>query len=44
MSSLESSLYLLIIAYPMLFIVMAVFAGLTHMLTKLFPGKEEVGK
>lgn len=39
MTSLESSLYLMVIAYPMLFVVMAVFVGLTYLLRKAFPAK-----
>lgn len=39
MTSLSSSLYLMAIAYPMVFIIMAVFVALTYGLTKLFPAK-----
>ncbi|MEE1597942.1 hypothetical protein VOI45_03955 [Acidaminococcus fermentans] len=40
MDSVTAALQLLIIAYPTLFVVMALFAGLTWGLTKLFPAKE----
>ena len=38
MSSLDASVYLLVIAYPLLFVVMAVFMGLTYLLLRVFPG------
>ena len=38
MSSLDASVYLLVIAYPLLFVVMAVFMGLTYFLRRGFPG------
>ena len=38
MSSLDASVYLLVIAYPLLFVVMAVFKGLTYFLRRVFPG------
>ena len=38
MSSLDASVYLLVIAYPLLFVVMAVFMGLTYLLRRVFPG------
>ena len=38
MSSLDASVYLLVIAYPLLFVVMAVFMGLTYFLRRVFPG------
>ena len=38
MSSLDASVYLLVIAYPLLFVVMAVFMGLTYFLRRAFPG------
>ena len=38
MSSLDASVYLLVIAYPLLFVVMAVFMGLTYFLRMVFPG------
>lgn len=38
MSSLNASVYLLVIAYPLLFVVMAVFMGLTYFLRRVFPG------
>ena len=34
MSSLDASVYLLVIAYPLLFVVMAVFMGLTYFLRR----------
>lgn len=37
MSSVESALTMMVIAYPLLFVVMAVFAGLTYLLNKTFP-------
>lgn len=37
MSSLDASVYLLVIAYPLLFVVMAVFMGLTYLLRRVFP-------
>lgn len=37
MTSIESSIMLTVIAYPMIFVVMAVFAVLTYYLNKLFP-------
>ncbi len=40
MTSVQSSVTLLMIAYPLLFIVMAVFAGLTYMLNRTFDDKE----
>ena len=40
MDSVTASLELLIIAYPLVFGVMALFAGLTWGLTKLLPAKE----
>lgn len=40
MDSVTASLELLIIAYPLVFVVMALFTGLTWGLTKLFPAKE----
>ncbi|MDD6570176.1 MULTISPECIES: hypothetical protein [Acidaminococcus] len=40
MDAITSSLELLIIAYPLVFVVMALFAALTYGLTKLFPAKE----
>lgn len=36
MTSVESSAALMIIAYPLLFVVMAVFAGLTYLLNRTF--------
>lgn len=36
MTSVESSLALMVIAYPLLFVVMAVFAGLTYLLNRVF--------
>lgn len=41
MHSLHSALYLFVIVYPLLFVVMALFALLTHGLVKLFPAKKE---
>ena len=41
MTSLTSSLYLMGIAYPLLFIVMGVFAVLTYGLARVFPSKKE---
>ena len=38
MSSLDASVYLLVIAYPLLFVVMAVFMGLTYFLRRVLPG------
>ena len=38
MSSLDASVYLLVIAYPLLFVVMAVFMGLTYFLRRVFAG------
>lgn len=38
MSSLDASVYLLVIAYPLLFVVMAVFMGLTYLLRRVFHG------
>lgn len=38
MSSLDASVYLLVIAYPLLFVVMAVFMGLTYLLRRVSPG------
>ncbi|WP_432642819.1 hypothetical protein [Acidaminococcus sp.] len=38
--TITSSLELLVIAYPLVFAVMALFAALTYGLTKLFPEKE----
>lgn len=40
MDSVTASLELLVIAYPLVFVAMALFAGLTWGLTKLFPAKE----
>lgn len=40
MESVQAALKLLLIAYPAVFIVMALFASLTYGLTKVFPGKE----
>jgi hypothetical protein len=37
MSSVESALTMMVIAYPLLFVVMALFAGLTYLLNKAFP-------
>lgn len=37
MSSLDASVYLLVIAYLLLFVVMAVFMGLTYLLRRVFP-------
>ncbi|MDY6083697.1 MAG: hypothetical protein SPI25_00335 [Dialister sp.] len=37
MTSLTSSLYLMAIAYPALFIIMGIFVALTYGLTKAFP-------
>ncbi len=39
MTSVESAVMLTVIAYPMVFVVMAVFVGLTYLLDKVFPGK-----
>lgn len=39
MTSVESSIMLTVIAYPLVFVVMAVFAVLTYWLDKVFPGK-----
>lgn len=36
MTTVESSLALMVIAYPLLFVVMAVFAGLTYLLNRTF--------
>lgn len=36
MTSVESSAVLMVIAYPLLFVVMAVFAGLTYLLNRTF--------
>lgn len=36
MSSVESALTMMVIAYPLLFVVMALFAGLTYLLNKVF--------
>jgi len=36
MSSVESALTMMVIAYPLLFVVMALFAGLTYLLNKAF--------
>ena len=41
MTSLESSVYLFVVAYPVLFLVMAVFAGLTYWLSRVFPYKDK---
>ena len=38
MSSLDASVYLLVIAYPLLLVVMSVFMGLTYFLRRVFPG------
>lgn len=43
MSSLDASVYLLVIAYPLLFVVMAVFMGLTYFLRRVFPGDRRSG-
>lgn len=43
MSSLDASVYLLVIAYPLLFVVMAVFMGLTYLCEEYFPETEEAG-
>lgn len=40
MSSVESSIVLTVIAYPLVFVVMAIFAGLTYWLNKIFPGDQ----
>lgn len=40
MESVQAAWELLLIAYPMVFVVMALFAALTYGLTKLFPAKE----
>jgi Flp pilus assembly protein TadG len=37
--SVVAAVQLMIIAYPLLFLVMAVFAGLTYLLNKAFPGE-----
>lgn len=39
MTSVESAVALLVIAYPLLFVVMAVFAGLTYFLNRTFEDK-----
>ena len=39
MTSVESAVMLTGIAYPMVFVVMALFVGLTYLLDKVFPGK-----
>lgn len=39
MTSIESAVTLLVIAYPLLFVVMAVFAGLTYLLNRTFEDK-----
>ena len=39
MSSVESAIYLMVIAYPMVFIVMGLFVALTYLLNKAFPYK-----
>ncbi len=39
MTSIESSLYMMVIAYPLLFVVMGLFVGLTYLLRKIFPAK-----
>lgn len=36
MTTVESSVALMVIAYPLLFVVMAVFAGLTYLLNRTF--------
>lgn len=36
MTTVESSAVLMVIAYPLLFVVMAVFAGLTYLLNRTF--------
>lgn len=41
MHSVQSAIYLLIIVYPLLFVVMALFALCTVGLTKLFPYKDK---
>ena len=41
MSSVESAIYLMVIAYPMVFIVMGLFVALTYLLNKAFPYKGE---
>jgi hypothetical protein len=41
MHAVQSAVYLLVIVYPLLFVVMAFFALLTMGLTKLFPYKEK---
>ena len=41
MSSVESAIYLMVIAYPMVFIVMGLFMALTYLLNKAFPYKGE---
>lgn len=43
MSSLDASVYLLVIAYPLLFVVMAVFMGLTYLCEEYFLETEEAG-
>ncbi len=40
MESIQAALKLLLIAYPAVFIVMALFSVLTYGLMKIFPGKE----
>ena len=39
MHSVESAVELLVIAYPLVFVIMALFAGLTMLLVRLFPVK-----
>lgn len=41
MTSVESAAMLMVIAYPFLFVVMALFAGLTYLLNKAFPIEKE---
>ena len=40
MTTVESSLALMVIAYPLLFVVMAVFAGLTYFLNRMFQARK----
>lgn len=39
MTSVESSILLTVIAYPLVFVVMAIFAVLTYWLNQIFPGE-----
>ncbi len=39
--SVSSAILLTVIAYPMVFVVMGVFVGLTYLLDKVFPGNND---